>query len=516
MNRIPSLSFPHAIVVFILLAGLAGLTRAAERTVVPLPPIETFKDEERPKEYRDGTYIWEEPWGYRRPENAGRVYPLVVFGPWNESGYFTTAIRKTYPAFYLVFDKATEADGAALSDLIDTVMSSQGFRIALNRIYLTGFSAGGSGSYKTIRGFLSKGKCFAGLIRLAGQSESVLAEGAVNKIAISMHIGLKDSQQRIDVSRALYAYIRNHPANTGAIETVLDEPAFGRTTKVLTLDGVDVIRYSEYPNMGHTTGLPYSDPALYSWIMTRAIGIPGDLTPPSTPTHLQGRAASANTVQLTWTASIDPSTGSGAASGVTGYRVFRDGTQIGTATAPSTTYTDTGRTLGTSYSYTVAAVDAAGNVSPASSPASVIVHDETYTAFAAWGAGNFTADEQANPAISGPDADPDGCGLTNLARYAFALPARGRVTSPVTLTVTGTGTNQHLTLTVPRKGYAPDLQYTVQSSTDLVTWIDLQTVQAGYPKTFPFPDSVAISSAPRRFLRMRIVQVVAANDPSQR
>lgn len=182
--------------------------------------------------------------------------------------------------------------------------------------------------------------------------------------------------------------------------------------------------------------------------MTRAIGIPGDLTPPSTrPTSKDVRPR--QTLPSSRTASIDPSTGSGAASGVTGYRVFRDGTQIGTATA--STYTDTGRTLGTSYSYTVAAVDAAGNVSPASSPASVIVHDETYTAFAAWGAGNFTADEQANPAISGPDADPDGCGLTNLARYAFALPARGRVTSPVTLTVTGTGTNQRLTLTVPRK-----------------------------------------------------------------
>jgi hypothetical protein len=491
----------------LLLAGLAAPIATAQRMVVPLPPVETFTEADRPTRYWDGTYTWEEPWGYRRPENAGRAYPLVVFGPWDESGYFTTTLRQTYPAFYLVFNKATETDGAALSDQIDTVIASQGFRIALNRIYLTGFSAGGSGSYKTIRGFLSKGKCFAGLIRLAGQSESVLAEGAVNKIAISMHIGLKDDSTRIAVSRALYAYIRDYPANARAVETVLDEPAFGRTTKVLTLDGVDVIRYSEYPNMGHTTGLPYSDPALYSWIMTRAIGTPTDQTPPSTPTNLHGHPDSATSVNLTWTAATDNV-------GVTGYRVFRDGTQIGTATA--TAYTDTGLTTGTAYSYRVVAIDAANNASGFSASASVVTHDEAYTAFAAWVAGSFTVAEQANTAISGPNSDPDGCGLTNLERYAFGVPARGPIASPVVLTVTGTGGNQRLALTFPRKGYAPDLQYTVQSSTDLVTWADLQSVPPGYPKIFAFTDSAAISSATRRFLRLRVAQVVPIDDAPQR
>ena len=148
--------------------------------------------------------------------------------------------------------------------------------------------------------------------------------------------------------------------------------------------------------------------------------------------------------------------------------------------------------------------------------ASAVAHDETYTAFAAWVAGNFTAAEQANTAISGPNADPDGCGLSNLARYAFGLPARGPVASPVALTTTGTGSNQRLTLTFPRKGYAPDLQYTVQSSTDLVTWTDLQAVSPGYPKTFTFTDSVALGSEPRRFLRVRITQVVPVDDAPRR
>ena len=79
------------------------------------------------------------------------------------------------------------------------------------------------------------------------------------------------------------------------------------------------------------------------------------------------------------------------------------------------------------------AFDAAGNISSASAPVSVLIHDETCTAFADWVAGNFTDAEQANDAISGPAADPDGAGMNNYARYAFALPARGPVANPITL-----------------------------------------------------------------------------------
>jgi chitodextrinase len=44
---------------------------------------------------------------------------------------------------------------------------------------------------------------------------------------------------------------------------------------------------------------------------------------------------------------------------VTGYKVFRNGTQVGTPA--STSFTDSGLTASTTYSYTVSAFDAAGN-----------------------------------------------------------------------------------------------------------------------------------------------------------
>jgi uncharacterized repeat protein (TIGR03803 family) len=79
-----------------------------------------------------------------------------------------------------------------------------------------------------------------------------------------------------------------------------------------------------------------------------------DSTPPSVPTGLTGSAISSSQINLSWTASTD-------AVGVTGYKIYRGGIQVGTASG--TTYSNTGLTASTTYSYTVAAYDAAGNVS---------------------------------------------------------------------------------------------------------------------------------------------------------
>jgi chitodextrinase len=87
-----------------------------------------------------------------------------------------------------------------------------------------------------------------------------------------------------------------------------------------------------------------------------------DTTPPSTPTGLTGAAAGSTGASLSWSASTDNV-------GVTGYIVRRNGVQV--ATPVSTSYADTGLSPATTYSYSVAARDAAGNISPNSAGASV-------------------------------------------------------------------------------------------------------------------------------------------------
>src|SRR6267154_214674 len=87
-----------------------------------------------------------------------------------------------------------------------------------------------------------------------------------------------------------------------------------------------------------------------------------DTIAPSTPTGASASAVSSSQINVSWSVSTDNV-------GVTGYRVFRDGTLLATLGAV-TTYQNTGLTPSTSYSYKVQAIDAAGNASAQSAPAS--------------------------------------------------------------------------------------------------------------------------------------------------
>ena len=76
-------------------------------------------------------------------------------------------------------------------------------------------------------------------------------------------------------------------------------------------------------------------------------------------------AVSSAQINLSWTTSTDNV-------GVTGYKVYRGGTQIATTTG--TTYSNTG--LSPSITYTISAYGAAGNNSAQSSPASATTQSQ--------------------------------------------------------------------------------------------------------------------------------------------
>ena len=91
-----------------------------------------------------------------------------------------------------------------------------------------------------------------------------------------------------------------------------------------------------------------------SFSVAATTGSGGDTTPPSVPANLAATGTTAASASLAWSPSTDNV-------GVAGYRVYRDGVQVGTTAG--TTFTDTGLSASTRYTYTVAAYDAAGNVS---------------------------------------------------------------------------------------------------------------------------------------------------------
>lgn len=85
-----------------------------------------------------------------------------------------------------------------------------------------------------------------------------------------------------------------------------------------------------------------------------------DIEPPTVPQNVHSTSIKSSTVSLAWDASSDAMTS------VAGYTVYRNGASIGSVTG--TTFTDTGRTQNTSYTYEVDAYDIVNNRSAKSDP----------------------------------------------------------------------------------------------------------------------------------------------------
>lgn len=93
------------------------------------------------------------------------------------------------------------------------------------------------------------------------------------------------------------------------------------------------------------------------WLFTKTAANPEDTTAPTSPSNLTSTAQTTSSISLSWTASTDNVA-------VTGYEIYNDTALAGTSS--DTSYTVTGLTPGTTYSFTVKAMDAAGNRSAAS------------------------------------------------------------------------------------------------------------------------------------------------------
>lgn len=102
--------------------------------------------------------------------------------------------------------------------------------------------------------------------------------------------------------------------------------------------------------------------AFYAVGIGAAYAGPSDTVAPTAPTALAASGTTQTTTSLSWTASTDNVA-------VTGYNVYQGTTLLGTVT--TTSYNVTGLTGSTTYSFTVKAKDAAGNLSAASNAVSV-------------------------------------------------------------------------------------------------------------------------------------------------
>jgi len=131
----------------------------------------------------------------------------------------------------------------------------------------------------------------------------------------------------------------------GSTTTYSDTAVVGSTQYTYTVTAVDAAANESDP----------SDPATATT---------ADTIPPQPPPTVTATTVSDTQINVAWSGATDNI-------GVTGYRVYRNGGATAIASLGNvTSYSDTGLTGGTAYTYTIKAVDAAGNLSNASSPAS--------------------------------------------------------------------------------------------------------------------------------------------------
>ncbi len=174
------------------------------------------------------------------------------------------------------------------------------------------------------------------------------------------------------------------PANLSATTVSASEIDLAWTAP----DANDLIGYRVYRNgdlVAEPTGTTYRDSGLqafttYNYTVTArdneglesdpsgsAQATTLDGTPPTRPENLTATATGTTSIGLSWSGSADPE------SGVVGYRVYRNGTQV--AQTAGTTYVDTGLSPATTYEYRVSAVNGQGLESDRSNRASATTLD---------------------------------------------------------------------------------------------------------------------------------------------
>jgi chitodextrinase len=129
-----------------------------------------------------------------------------------------------------------------------------------------------------------------------------------------------------------------------------------------------VLRLSLHPTSYDWQFVPETGATFGDSGSTACHGNQSDTTPPTAPTNLGATATSPSAIALSWTASTDDI-------GVSGYRVYRDGSEIAPVT--TTSYNDTSLQPNTTHTYTVVAVDGGGNVSPHSNAATASTPPDT-------------------------------------------------------------------------------------------------------------------------------------------
>lgn len=212
--------------------------------------------------------------------------------------------------------------------------------------------------------------------------------------------------------------------------------------------------------------------------------VTADSIAPSTPTSLAAAGTTGSSTNLSWTASTDNVA-------VTGYNVYNGPTLAGTSVG--TTYTVSGLTALTAYTFTVKAKDAAGNLSTASN--SVNITTTAASISYCTSKGNSVADEYISKVQLGTinNTTTGGTGYSDYTSITTSITKASSNTITITPKWTGTSYNE---------GYAVWIDYNQNgdfSDAGELVWSKVASKTTPVSGTFTVP-----SSATSGTTRMRV------------
>jgi predicted peptidase len=245
------------------------------------------------------------PLDYDTAENTDKKYPLLIYlhgasqtkymknlyymglgyyDPPDFKDQYQSEIaykfRKRYSCFiFLPQESGTLWNTDKLIKQIELLKRT--YRIASDRMYLHGFSMGGSATYTLANAYYSYNKTlFACIVRLTGSlKDPYLDKNIINKTAIWLHAGLKDND---DLKSILDAYDFLKISNKAAVETsskvsIMDilKKKHTAETCTLTINGREIVKKTLYKDDGHyITEFPFNDPDhidIMEWIFSQSI-----------------------------------------------------------------------------------------------------------------------------------------------------------------------------------------------------------------------------------------------------
>jgi len=260
------------------------LVSCSESLKKEIAASEVFDEADRPEFIKDtaGDFHLCKPWNYDKACNADKKYPLFVYLHGGGGSGLPSSLpcftkdndKKTYPCFVYVPHAPGRWNNTLLIQQIERLKTL--YRIDRNRIYLMGYSMGGSGSYALANRYYDHNShLFAGIVRMAGQSQTIVRNAIADKTSIWYHLGLSDAPRRIQVAEDAYQFLKVYPGHSSARETSKPFPnqSHPGTTLTLTMNTIEIVKFTRYdPPVGHNIShIPLTDPYLLEWLFNQSL-----------------------------------------------------------------------------------------------------------------------------------------------------------------------------------------------------------------------------------------------------